>query len=415
MPGPEFIVVGSGIAGLRAAVELSAGLRPGAVAVVTKAGLDDSATAYAQGGIAAALAEDDTVALHEDDTLRAGDGLCEPAAVRALVREAPAAIEELLAWGAAFDARQPAAVAHSLADLAFTREGAHSRSRVLHARGDATGREIAQTLLRRARALPQIEFRPHCIASRLVRDAAGRVRGVECRHVASGAAATLGARAVLLATGGLGQVYAGTTNPAVATGDGIALAAGAWLADMEFVQFHPTALALAGAPCFLLSEALRGEGAVVRNAAGERFLANYDPRAELAPRDVVARAIEFEIERLTRAQPAAAPVCFLDATHLDRGELERRFPHIVATLRGFGLDLPTQPIPIRPAAHYAMGGVATDLDGRSSLPGLFAAGEVAWTGVHGANRLASNSLLEGLVFGARAARAMRDEAAPAGG
>ena len=402
MPAPEFVVVGSGIAGLRAAIELSPGLRPGAVVVLTKAGLDDSATAYAQGGIAAALAPDDSLELHEQDTLAAGGGLCDPAAVRVLVREAPAAIEELLAWGAAFDAPAGAAAA-SAAALAFTREGAHSRSRVLHAHGDSTGREIALTLLRRARALPQIEFRPRCIALALLRDDHGRVGGVECRELDTGATTGLAARAVLLATGGLGQVYAATTNPAVATGDGVALAAraGAWLADMEFVRFHPTALALPGAPHFLLSEALRGEGAVLRNAAGERFLPRYDARAELAPRDVVSRAIEFEIARQD------APHCYLDATHLDPRELERRFPRILATLRGFGLQLATDLIPIRPAAHYAMGGAWTDLDGCSSVPGLYAAGEAACTGVHGANRLASNSLLEGLIFGARAARAMR--------
>src|SRR5579875_3977357 len=403
MPAPEFVVVGSGIAGLRAAIELSPGLRPGAVVVLTKAGLDDSATAYAQGGIAAALAPDDSLELHEQDTLAAGGGLCDPAAVRVLVREAPAAIEELLAWGAAFDA--PAGAA-SAAALAFTREGAHSRSRVLHAHGDSTGREIALTLLRRARALPQIEFRPRCIALALLRDDHGRVGGVECRELDTGATTGLAARAVLLATGGLGQVYAATTNPAVATGDGVALAAraGAWLADMEFVRFHPTALALPGAPHFLLSEALRGEGAVLRNAAGERFLPRYDARAELAPRDVVSRATEFEIARQD------APHCYLDATHLDPRELERRFPRILATLRGFGLQLATDLIPIRPAAHYAMGGAWTDLDGCSSVPGLYAAGEAACTGVHGANRLASNSLLEGLIFGARAGQAMRETA-----
>ena len=399
----DFVIVGSGIAGLRAALAL--GPEPRTV-VLTKEAVSESATHYAQGGIAVALGEDDTVALHEQDTLAAGDGLCSPQAVRTLVEEGPAAIEELLAWGADFDRAE--------AGLARTREAAHSRSRILHAHGDSTGREIAATLARRASALPRLRFLPHGRATRLLlRDE--RVVGIEFQQPAAAGAAParrrLAARAVLLATGGLGQLYADTTNPSVATGDGPALAylAGAELADMEFVQFHPTALALAGAPRFLLSEALRGEGAVLRNPAGERFMARYHAAAELAPRDVVARALEAE---LRAAGPGA--VCYLDASGLEAEQLRRRFPRIAATLAQYGLDLTRDRIPVRPAAHYAMGGIATSLDGRSSLAGLYAAGECACTGVHGANRLASNSLLEGLVFGARAGRAMAGEAAMAG-
>jgi len=387
----DFVVVGSGIAGLRAALALG---ECGRTLVLTKEAVAESATAYAQGGIAAATGEDDTVALHEHDTLAAGDGLGSPAAVRLLAEEGPAAIEELLAWGAEFD-RTPLG-------LARTREAAHSRSRILHAHGDSTGREIAATLARRASGMPAIEFIAHGRATSLLADPQGRTAGVACADPPL----EIRARAVLLATGGLGQLYAETTNPAVATGDGPGLAwsAGAILADMEFVQFHPTALALPHAPRFLLSEALRGEGAVLRNPAGERFLPARHPAAELAPRDVVARAIWEELS----LAPAPA-TCFLDATARPADQLAARFPRIAATLAQFGFDLSRDWIPIRPAAHYAMGGIATSLEGRTSLPGLFAAGECAATGVHGANRLASNSLLEGLVFGVRAARAMAAE------
>jgi L-aspartate oxidase len=392
----DFVIVGSGIAGLRAALALGPGAR---TLVLTKEDVAESATQYAQGGIAAATGDDDTVALHERDTLAAGDGLSSPAAVRTLVEEGPAAIAELLAWGAEFD--------RSGGGLARTREAAHSRSRILHAHGDSTGREIAATLARRAAELPRLRFAPQARALRLLA-AEGRVWGLD--YAAAGEARQVRARAVLLAAGGLGQLYAETTNPAVATGDGpaLALAAGAELMDMEFVQFHPTALAWPGAPRFLLSEALRGEGALLRNPAGERFMPAYHPGAELAPRDVVARAIERELRAAGRG------TCFLDATALPAAQLAARFPRIAATLSAYGLRLERDWIPVRPAAHYAMGGVATDLEGRSTLAGLYAAGECACTGVHGANRLASNSLLEGLVFGARAGRAMADEPAPAG-
>ncbi|MGH9520716.1 MAG: L-aspartate oxidase, partial [Terriglobales bacterium] len=374
--------------------------------VLTKDAISESATRYAQGGIAVALGEDDDVELHEQDTLLAGDGLCSPTAVRVLVEEGPKAIEELLAWGADFDRES----GPRRGALQRTREAAHSRARILHAHGDSTGREIAETLARQAEQMPRLQWAAHRLAVGL-QQREGRVTGVLHRDQSGGPAVVTATRAVLLATGGLGQLYRDTTNPPVATGDGVALAlqAGATLADMEFVQFHPTALALAGAPRFLLSEALRGEGAILRNPAGERFMLRYHAAAEMAPRDVVARALDSELQRRGAEAPST---CFLDATALGE-QVGLRFPRICATLSGFGFNLAKDWIPVRPAAHYAMGGILTSLEGRSTLPGLFAAGECACTGVHGANRLASNSLLEGLVFGARAGGAMADEPATA--
>lgn len=392
---PDFLVVGAGVAGLRAAIELA---EAGRVLVVAKDSLHESSSEYAQGGIAAALSDDDEVELHEQDTLAAGDGLCDRAAVKILVEEGPAAIQELIEWGAQFDREG--------SRLAFTQEGAHSRRRVLHAHGDSTGREISRTLYHKAASLANVEFQSFtAVTDLLVAD--GEVAGVVACDAKTRHAVPLHARAVLLATGGLGRVYRETTNPDVATGDGVAAAyrAGAEISDIEFVQFHPTALHLEGAPRFLLSEALRGEGAVLRNAAGERFMERYHPLKELAPRDVVSRSIIAELER------TGAPHVFLDLTHLPADFVRRRFPRIYETCLRFGVDLTKEPAPVHPAAHYAMGGVRTDLDGRTSLPRLFAAGEVAATGVHGANRLASNSLLEGVVFGARAGRAMRELAA----
>ncbi len=389
---PDFIVVGSGIAGIRAAIQLAPA---GRVTVLTKARAAESNTEYAQGGVAVVLNDDDEITLHEQDTLAAGDGLCDPAAVQVLVREGPARIEELIAWGAAFDREG--------VRLAFTREAAHSRRRILHAGGDSTGQEINRTLFERLRELESVDLRPHCFVLDLIVER-GRCVGVRYLEGASSPPREMRAGAVLLATGGLGRLYRETTNPEVATGDGFALAwrAGAALADMEFVQFHPTALQLEGAPHFLLSEALRGEGAHLVNAAGERFMTRYHPAAELAPRDVVSRSIFLE------AQSRAEEAVFLDLRHLEAGFLRRRFPRIHGTCLQFGLDITRHRIPVFPAAHYMMGGVYTDLDGRTTVAGLFAAGEVACTGVHGANRLASNSLLEGLVFGRRASRAMAD-------
>jgi L-aspartate oxidase len=387
-------VVGAGIAGLRASVELASA---GRVLCLAKREVTESNTQYAQGGIAAALSDDDEVSLHLDDTLKAGDGLCNAEAARILVEEGPLRIEELIEWGTQFD--------RTGSKIAFTREGAHSRSRVLHAHGDSTGREIGRALYFKAKALKPVEFREFEFTTEIVlRD--GRASGVRVLDN-EGHLHEIHASSVLLATGGLGQVYSDTTNPQVATGDGVAMAyrAGAEISDMEFMQFHPTALYLKGAPRFLLSEALRGEGACLRNLELQRFMPKYHEMGELAPRDVVARAIAHELEVARR--PDA--VVYLDLTHLRAETVRRRFPTIYATCMRYNVDITEEMVPIRPAAHYAMGGVRTNLDGETSIPGLYAAGEVACTGVHGANRLASNSLLEGLVYGARAARAMRNE------
>jgi L-aspartate oxidase len=386
----DFIVVGSGIAGLRAALEISAtGAR---VVVLTKERASESNTEYAQGGVAVALSEDDEASLHEDDTLAAGAGLCDERAVRVLVEDGRRYMRELIAWGAEFDREG--------GELLFTQEAAHSRRRILHAGGDATGHEIVRALLARARADKRIEFLAHAATEELILED-GRCRGVRYLDPLVRASRNLRARAVVLASGGAGQLYLHTTNPLVATGDGMAMAyaAGAEVADMEFVQFHPTALNVEDAPRFLLSEAMRGEGGVLRNAEGKRFMPRYHERAELAPRDIVSRAIVAELER------TATRTAFIDMTTLDARFVRRRFPKIYDTCLRYGLDITREVIPVSPAAHYIMGGVRTDLDGRTTLDGLYAAGEVACTGVHGANRLASNSLLEGLVFGARAGRA----------
>jgi len=384
--------VGAGVAGLRAAIELAPA---GKVLVVAKDTLRESSSEYAQGGIAAALGEDDEVSLHEQDTLAAGDGLCDPIAVRTLVGEGPAVIEELLEWGAEFDREGTR--------LVFAREGAHSRSRVLHAHGDSTGAEIARTLYCKASSLASIEFRSFSAITDLLL-ASGEVAGAVACDRSLKCPVIIRARAVLLATGGFGRLYRDTTNPDVATGDGVSTAwrAGAAISDIEFVQFHPTALHVEGAPRFLLSEALRGEGGILRNVRSERFMPAYHPMAELAPRDVVSRAIVSEMARTKAAH------VFLDLTHLPAGHVQKRFPRIYETCLKHGVDLARQPAPVCPAAHYAMGGIRTDLDGRTNLKGLFAAGEAACTGVHGANRLASNSLLEGIVFGRRAGLAMRE-------
>ena len=399
----DFLVIGAGVAGLRAAIELA---DAGRVLVVAKESLKESSSEYAQGGIAVALSDDDEVSLHEQDTIRAGDGLSNPDAVRILVEEGPARIEQLIGWGAEFDRKG--------SKLLFAREGAHSRNRVLHAHGDSTGHEIARTLYRKAASLPNVEFRSFAAMTDLLLNEAGGVAGAMVLEESSGQLLAIQARAVLLATGGLGRVFRETTNPHVATGDGVAAAyrAGAEISDLEFVQFHPTALHVEGAPRFLLSEALRGEGAILRNAAGERFMERYHRMKELAARDVVSRAIVSEIERTGDEH------IFLDLTALGSEHIRARFPRIYETCLRYGVDLGRQAAPVHPAAHYAMGGVRTDLDGRTNLEHLYAAGEAACTGVHGANRLASNSLLEGVVFGMRAGRAMRESvqgSAPADG
>src|ERR1700733_10975558 len=394
----DFLIIGAGIAGLRAAITLA---EAGRVLVVTKEALGESNTQYAQGGIAVAISGAEDVELHLEDTVAAGDGLVDPVAARVLVEEGPSRVEELLRWDTHFDRY---ATGDHTGELMLTREGAHSRNRILHANGDATGREIGRALLAHASATPGITLLPWTLLTDLL-TVEGRVRGAQLLDE-NGEIRTVQARSVLLASGGAGQVYRDTTNPAVATGDGIAaaLAAGAGLADMEFYQFHPTALSLPGVARFLLSEALRGEGAWLVNAAGERFMQRYHPLLELAPRDVVARAITRE--GIGKRSGEVLPV-YLDMRHVTGIDPDARFPGISAFLHQHGLDLARDLIPVRPAAHYLMGGVRTDVDGRTSLPGLYAAGEVACTGVHGANRLASNSLLEGLVFGARAAEAMR--------
>ena len=398
----DFVVIGAGAAGLRAALTLAP---HGNVRVVTKESVRESNTHYAQGGIAVAMDGDEDIALHLEDTVTAGDGLVNRAAAEVLVREGPERVAELIQGGAQFDRDS-----QNNGALMKTREAAHSRPRILHAHGDATGAEISRALAAMARAHGSIFFDEWTtVTSLVVRDE--RVAGVDLLNGA-GRTERVSARSVLVAAGGAGQVYTDTTNPAVATGDGVALAlrAGAELSDMEFYQFHPTALSLPGVPRFLLSEALRGEGAYLRNDIGERFMERYDARLELAPRDVVARAVAREG---MGAAPGTHRPVYLDMRHVTGMDLHARFPGISAFLAQHDLDLRRDLIPVRPAAHYMMGGIRTDLHGRSSVKGLYAAGEAACTGLHGANRLASNSLLEGLVFGARAAEAMlADPAGP---
>jgi L-aspartate oxidase len=392
----DFIIVGGGIAGLRAALSLAP---VGRVLILTKADATESNTGYAQGGIAAALGPDDGPALHLADTMRAGDGLCDESAVRVLVEEGPRYVRELISWGASFDR-------DANGDLALGLEAAHSVRRILHT-GDATGRTIGRAMWEQVRPLGSVTTINHALVTDLVVES-DRVAGVRYFDQ-SGARCDARARAILLASGGAGQVFSETTNPAVATGDGIALAyhAGARVADLEFVQFHPTALKKTGAPRFLISEALRGEGARLVNARGDQFMRRYHADGDLAPRDVVARGI-------VRESDATGGQVFLTLAHLAAGHVRRRFPTIAAMCRAVGIDIARDRIPVGPAAHYMMGGIDTDEWGRTSVPALFAAGETACTGVHGANRLASNSLLEGLVFGARAGDAMQrpPQAAP---
>jgi len=391
------IVVGGGLAGLWLALRAA---ETGPVIVVTKGALGDGSTPWAQGGLAAAVGDGDSAAAHLADTLSAGAGLCVEAAARAICAEAPARVADLERAGVAFDRDGDGP--------ALAREGAHAAPRVLHAGGDATGRHLAVALAEAARRHPGVEIREHEIALELL-VRGGAVAGVRTRDCA-GTERRRAARAVALATGGMGQLYLRTTNPPAATADGPALAAraGAALVDLEMMQFHPTALALGPSPLALVSEAVRGEGAVLRDAAGRAFMRDVHPRADLGPRDVVARAIA------RRAEEDGADVT-LDLRHLDPEGVRARFPTVAALCMAHGLDLARDPIPVTPAAHYAMGGVLTDLWGRSTLPGLWAVGECASTGAHGANRLASNSLLEAVVFADRAARALAESRAwPAG-
>jgi L-aspartate oxidase len=395
-PHYDYVVVGSGIAGLFTAVLAS---ERGRVAVVTKGTVSQTNTRWAQGGIAAAIAADDSAALHARDTLIAGAGLCDPEAVRVLCAEGPARVRDLVRIGVDFDTVDGV--------VALAMEGAHSRRRVLHARGDATGAEIEHALTRSATRSPVALLDHHLLLDLVVEG--GQCTGCAVLDLGTGVVRRLGAGHIVLATGGGGHLFAHTTNPPVATADGVAVAlrAGAEVADLEFFQFHPTALMKAGAPRFLISEATRGDGAYLLNTRGERFMPRYDSRAELAPRDIVARAILKELAA------TGDDHVWLDLTHLDPERVALHFPNIARVCRRHGIEITRQPIPVAPAAHYMIGGIRTDVWGRTNLPGLYAAGECASTGVHGANRLASNSLLEAVVFARRIVDASQGVFAPA--
>jgi L-aspartate oxidase len=394
----DYIIVGSGIAGLYAALLAR---EHGSVLILTKGSIDECNTRYAQGGIAAAVGAGDSPELHLRDTIEAGAGLVDEEAARLLVTEAAERIRDLVRFGVPFDSVD--------GEVALGREGAHSRARILHAGGDATGAHIELSLSSLAR-MSGVAIKEYCQVEEIVVEH-GRAAGVAILDTNTNAHETFEAGAVILATGGCGQLYRVSTNPPVATGDGVALAyrAGAEIVDMEFIQFHPTALRLPGVPVFLISEAVRGEGGLLKDAAGRRFMPEYDERAELAPRDVVARAIHSELAR------SGAGEVYLDVTHLAAERVSARFPQIYRYCLDHGLDITAEPIPVSPAAHYMMGGVRTNVWGETNVPGLYACGECACTGVHGANRLASNSLLETVVFARRAVeRAIAAGRLPAG-
>jgi L-aspartate oxidase len=390
----DVLVVGAGIAGLRAALAVPPPLD---VLVVTKDRIAESNSAYAQGGIAGVLAPEDRFENHVEDTLAAGAGLCDRDVVELVVREAPKAIHDLIDWGTQFDLEG--------GQLALTREGGHSHARIVHALGDATGHEVMRAVIARARHAPNVTLWDDTFTIDLLTHD-GRCVGAVVDRAGAGRL-LVWAKQVVLASGGAGMVYRETTNPPVATGDGMAAAwrAGAGLRDMEFMQFHPTVLYVAGSARFLITEAIRGEGAYLRDRDGNRFMPDVDPRAERATRDVVARAIFATMERTQH------PNVYLDLSHLDPEHVRARFPGIARVCASFGLDIAKDRIPVRPGAHYMVGGVSTDIHGRTTLPGLWATGEVSSSGLHGANRLASNSLLEGLVFGEACGRGAAAEAA----
>src|SRR5256886_9058020 len=393
----DFVVIGSGIAGLSFALKAA---KQSTVAVITKRKGPDTNTAWAQGGIACVTSDEDSFELHVRDTLEAGAGLCDENVVRTIVTEAPARIQDLVELSVQFDEREVSG--HREFDLG--REGGHSKRRVLHVQ-DVTGKEIENALLRELERQSHVDLLENHMAVDLITAAKigyaaeDRCLGVYILDEQSGEVETVRSDRIVLATGGCGKVYLYTTNPDIATGDGVAMAwrAGVTIANMEFVQFHPTCLFHPKAKSFLISEAVRGEGGILRNNRGEDFMKRYDPRGALAPRDIVARAIDAEIKR------SGAQYVFLDITHKSPEFIQERFPHIYETCLRFGIDMSKQPIPVVPAAHYQCGGIKTDVNGVTSLPGLYAIGEVACTGLHGANRLASNSLLEGLVVTHRAA------------
>jgi len=390
----DVLVIGAGIAGLRAALEVPAELD---VLVITKDRVSESNSNYAQGGIASVLSAEDTFGNHIDDTLIAGDGLCDPEIVEYVVEEAPAQIEKLMEWGTNFDLEN--------GQLALTREGGHSHRRIVHALGDSTGYEVMRAIIAKAKAAPNITIWDDTFTIDLLTHKGKCVGAVAYRPGIT--RELIWAKQVILASGGCGMVYRETTNPPVATGDGMAAAyrAGAQLRDMEFMQFHPTVLYVAGSARYLISEAVRGEGAYLRDIHGERFMLNEDKRAELAPRDIVARAIFRTMERTQH------PNVYLDLAHIPREKVLLRFPGINKMCKGFGLDITKDRIPVRPGAHYTIGGLTVDKRGQTTLPNLWAAGEVTSSGLHGANRLASNSLIEGLVFGAACGRNAAEAAA----
>lgn len=390
----DYIIVGSGIAGLYTALLAK---EAGSVLILTKGGIEDCNTRHAQGGIAAPIGKNDSPELHFQDTMNAGDGLCDPEAVRILVTEAPDRIADLIKFGVPFDTLD--------GEIALTREAAHTVPRILHAGGDATGEHIEVTLSRRVR-MSSIKVLEYCLATQILVES-GKVKGVRALDTRTGSVEDYDCRFVIVATGGAGRLFKYTTNSDVATGDGIALAfqTGAEITDVEFFQFHPTALRLPGVPPFLISEAVRGEGGILRNVEGYRFMPDYTPEAELAPRDVVARSIIYEMRK------TGSDRVFLDVTHIQARRVATRFPNIYRFCLDHGLDITKGLIPVAPAAHYFMGGVKVNIWGETNIAGLFAAGETACTGVHGANRLASNSLLEVVVFSKRIIERTREMAA----